>query len=343
MRRRARRSASCCMPRPWTSPPSVRAAASPCPACPRPSASRSRHLKRVAGDKVAARIKREPDPFIMGIVDGWPRNFEAKRARQLGFTTAEKTFDDIIKIHIEDELGGKFASRVLEGSGSAQQTMTRVACIGECMIELKQARGGGLYSRGFGGDTLNTAVYLARLGVAVDYITALGDDPLSDEMVAGWRPEGVGTAKVARLAGKLPGIYLIATDDQGRAPLLPLARDRGRPKPAGSARDRKSAAIARRLRSRLSLGDHALDLYAKAGGGGCWRRCAERAQRGTRIAFDTNFRIRGWPDLDIARASSARRSRHRISCSPRPRICCRSTRARPRKVCSQKSRAARSC
>ena len=67
--------------------------------------------------------------------------------------------------------------------------MTSVACIGECMIELKQA-GGGLYSRGFGGDTLNTAVYLARLGVAVDYITALGDDPLSDEMIAGWAGRG---------------------------------------------------------------------------------------------------------------------------------------------------------
>jgi D-erythronate 2-dehydrogenase len=67
-------------------------------------------LKRVAGDKVAARIKREPDPFIMGIVAGWPRNFDAQRAVQLGFTTAEKTFDDIIRIHIEDELGGKFVA-----------------------------------------------------------------------------------------------------------------------------------------------------------------------------------------------------------------------------------------
>ena len=65
-------------------------------------------LKRVAGDKVAGRIKREPDAFIMGIVEGWPRNFDPKRALQLGFTTAEKTFDDIIRIHIEDELGGKF-------------------------------------------------------------------------------------------------------------------------------------------------------------------------------------------------------------------------------------------
>jgi len=67
-------------------------------------------LKRVAGDKVAARIRREPDDFIMGIVAGWPRNFDPRRALQLGFTTAEKTFDDIIRIHIEDELGGKFVA-----------------------------------------------------------------------------------------------------------------------------------------------------------------------------------------------------------------------------------------
>jgi nucleoside-diphosphate-sugar epimerase len=67
-------------------------------------------LKRVAGEKVAARIKREPDPFIMGIVAGWPRNFDPKRAPELGFTTAEKSFDDIIRIHIDDELGGKFVA-----------------------------------------------------------------------------------------------------------------------------------------------------------------------------------------------------------------------------------------
>ena len=67
-------------------------------------------LRRVAGDKVAARIRREADPFIVGIVAGWPRNFDARRSRELGFTTAEKTFDDIIRIHIEDELGGKFVA-----------------------------------------------------------------------------------------------------------------------------------------------------------------------------------------------------------------------------------------
>src|SRR4051812_50160458 len=92
--------------------------------------------------------------------------------------------------------------------------MTRIACIGECMIELKQAEH-GLFSRGYGGDTLNTAVYLARLGAGADYITALGDDSLSDEMVAGWAAEGVGISRVSRLSGKLPGLYMIQTDDRG--------------------------------------------------------------------------------------------------------------------------------
>jgi len=67
-------------------------------------------LERVTGKNVVARIRREPDPVIMGIVAGWPRNFSTDRARQLGFTTAEKTFDDIIRNHIDDELGGNFVA-----------------------------------------------------------------------------------------------------------------------------------------------------------------------------------------------------------------------------------------
>ena len=65
-------------------------------------------LKRVAGDKVAARIRRAPDPLIERIVAGWPRRFDASRALALGFEV-EGSFDDIIRVHIEDELGGKIA------------------------------------------------------------------------------------------------------------------------------------------------------------------------------------------------------------------------------------------
>lgn len=66
-------------------------------------------LRRIAGDKVAARIRRMPDPLVTRIVDGWPRRFDPRRALALGFT-AESSFDEIIRVHIEDELGGKIAA-----------------------------------------------------------------------------------------------------------------------------------------------------------------------------------------------------------------------------------------
>jgi nucleoside-diphosphate-sugar epimerase len=60
-------------------------------------------LRKVAGDAAARLIRREPDPAIMRMVAGWPRNFDARRARELGFA-AEASFEQIIRIHIEDEL-----------------------------------------------------------------------------------------------------------------------------------------------------------------------------------------------------------------------------------------------
>jgi len=65
-------------------------------------------LRRIAGEKVAARIRREPDPLVARIVAGWPSRFDPARALALGFK-AESSFDEIIRVHIEDELGGKIA------------------------------------------------------------------------------------------------------------------------------------------------------------------------------------------------------------------------------------------
>jgi nucleoside-diphosphate-sugar epimerase len=66
-------------------------------------------LRRVAGEGAVKRIRREPDPTIARIVAGWPRRFDARRARELGFR-AEDSFEEIVRIHIEDELGGRFAA-----------------------------------------------------------------------------------------------------------------------------------------------------------------------------------------------------------------------------------------
>ena len=62
-------------------------------------------LGRIAGPKAVALIRREPDPVIRKIVAGWATDFDARRASELGFR-AETDFDEIIRIHIEDELGG---------------------------------------------------------------------------------------------------------------------------------------------------------------------------------------------------------------------------------------------
>jgi nucleoside-diphosphate-sugar epimerase len=67
-------------------------------------------LRKVAGDKAAKLIRREPDPAIQRIVEGWPRNFDARRAAALGFR-ADSSFEDIIRAHIEDELRGSSAPR----------------------------------------------------------------------------------------------------------------------------------------------------------------------------------------------------------------------------------------
>jgi nucleoside-diphosphate-sugar epimerase len=66
-------------------------------------------LRRIGGDKVAARIRRQPDPLVARIVAGWPRRFDPRRALALGFR-GEASFDDIIRVHIGDELGGKIVN-----------------------------------------------------------------------------------------------------------------------------------------------------------------------------------------------------------------------------------------
>jgi len=178
--------------------------------------------------------------------------------------------------------------------------MKRVACIGECMIELKQAEG-GLFSRGYGGDTLNTAVYLARLGVASDYITALGDDPLSDEMIAGWASEGVGTRLVMRLPGKLPGIYMIQTDDKGERRFFHWRESAA----ARSLMDLpETTEILNSLVSYdiVYLSAITLSIYSDDGRARLFAGIKRAREAGARFAFDTNFRARGWTDLNIARA-----------------------------------------
>ena len=93
----------------------------------------------------------------------------------------------------------------------------KIAVIGECMIELSQK--GAKVSRGFGGDTLNTSVYIARQvapeALTVNYVTALGTDSFSQQMLEAWQSEHIDTSLIQRMENRLPGLYYIETDDTG--------------------------------------------------------------------------------------------------------------------------------
>ena len=177
-------------------------------------------------------------------------------------------------------------------ASSRLKAVARVACIGECMVEMREAPG-NLYSRGFGGDTLNTAVYLARLGIETDYFTALGDDALSDEMIAGWQAEGVGTNKVTRLRGKMPGVYMIQTNQQGERRFFHWRKN-------SAAREMMDLPETAKILQ--SLADYEMVYFSAItlsilGLEARWKlySALRRAREaGVRVVFDTNFRASGW-------------------------------------------------
>ena len=105
-----------------------------------------------------------------------------------------------------------------DGPEPLMQPRCRIALFGECMIELRGQMFGPMQQY-FGGDTLNTAVYLARLvkdsGIEVAYATQLGNDAYSQGMLQAWQQEGLDISLVARAAGRMPGLYTIQVDEHG--------------------------------------------------------------------------------------------------------------------------------
>lgn len=174
-------------------------------------------------------------------------------------------------------------------------TIRNLAVIGECMIELSQL--GAQLTRGFGGDTLNTAVYLARQmpeqALQVHYVTALGTDSFSGEMLQAWRQEKIETGLIQQLENKLPGLYVIETDAAGERTFYYWRND-------AAARYWLAGPQAEALCARLAQFDYlylsgiSLAILAPADRTkllALLRRC--RANGG-QVIFDNNYRPRLW-------------------------------------------------
>lgn len=187
---------------------------------------------------------------------------------------------------------------------------TKIAVIGECMIELRPQITAAGYSRStidaqisYGGDTLNVATYLARQGVDVEYVTVLGDDPLSDWMVHHWRANGVGCELVRREERGLPGMYWIDIDESGErsfhywrieSPARRLIND-----------DQRRSWVFERLSrfDSLYFSGITLSLYREKAREKLFEFLATYRQNGGQVYFDNNFRHRQWPDVSKAQAA----------------------------------------
>lgn len=170
----------------------------------------------------------------------------------------------------------------------------RVACIGECMIELSRLDfATGRAQIGFAGDTANTAIYLARLGVPVAYLTNIGPDTLSDAMLARLTEEGIDCSHIGRHPDRLPGLYAIETDPTGER----------------SFRYWRSDSAARTLFSGIGPGLATLESFTTVYLSGITLAILPQAvrtrliaalgalrARGVLTVFDPNYRPRLWND-----------------------------------------------
>jgi 2-dehydro-3-deoxygluconokinase len=173
----------------------------------------------------------------------------------------------------------------------------RFLSIGECMVELSQA-GEGLLRKGFAGDTFNTAWY-ARACLSpdwsVDYFTALGDDPLSTDMLGMMTKAGIGTGFIRRIAGKTPGLYLISLNNGERT--FSYWRD--------SAAARTLADDADHLRSAIEQADLVyvsgitLGILAPEAVDTLLAELRRAKASGKTVAFDPNLRPRLWASKEI--------------------------------------------
>ena len=181
-----------------------------------------------------------------------------------------------------------------------------VALIGECLIELNGTPFGALHQT-FGGDSLNTALYLARLArttIEVKYVTAVGTDPLSDGMVQRWQAEGIDTALTLRDPARLPGLYLIQVDGGGERTFLYWRKE-------SAARyllqhpgyGHVSAELAKA--DLIYLSGISLAILPDEDRSKLLDQLRRLAAGGTVVVFDTNYRPALWPSAESARAASS--------------------------------------
>lgn len=173
--------------------------------------------------------------------------------------------------------------------------MTRIVAIGECMVELSPTAAQGQYGLGFAGDTLNTAWYLRRLlgsGDQVDYLTAVGSDTISDQMLAFLNAAGIGTGHIQRRTDRTVGLYLIQLDRGERS----FAYWRGQSAARTMADDPDALHKALKGADLAYLSGISIAILSAEDRAALAEILSEFRAAGGTVVFDPNLRPRLWTD-----------------------------------------------
>jgi 2-dehydro-3-deoxygluconokinase len=176
----------------------------------------------------------------------------------------------------------------------------RAVLMGEAMLELTQT--GPLWRLAYGGDTLNTAIHIARTGIDTAYLTALGSDPFSHQMLQAWQAEGLDTSLVLEAPGHHPGLYAISVDPRGERSFT-YWRENSAARRLFSCTDIEKALVAAAQADLFAYSLISLAVMSPADRERIHTLATRVRQRGGKVAFDGNFRPRLWASAEEARSA----------------------------------------
>jgi 2-dehydro-3-deoxygluconokinase len=175
--------------------------------------------------------------------------------------------------------------------------------IGECMLEV-QANGFGPCVLSYGGDTFNTSVYLRRCAsvkdIEVNYATGLGVDPLSQQLKQAWQGLGINLSAVETIEGKLPGMYLIETDDKGERSFH-FWRENSAARAYFQATETALEKAASHFDC-IYFSGISLAILDEASRKRLFAMLQKVRATGCRVVFDNNFRPKLWPNRKLAQS-----------------------------------------
>jgi 2-dehydro-3-deoxygluconokinase len=181
-----------------------------------------------------------------------------------------------------------------DGMSEQKGDQAPAICVGEVLIEFRRG-GDGRFAPSCGGDTFNTAIYLARAGIDVGFATAVGDDPYSDSILALAAAEGVSSNLMMRVAGRLPGLCLVENGPGGERSVR-YWREGAPVNALFELTDWMRLAETLISAKLIYFSGITLSLFSSTGIGRFLAVLEVARRQGAKVAFDGNFRPRGWND-----------------------------------------------